>query len=163
VRTLLVMRHAKSDWGDAALSDHDRPLNRRGLRDAPRMGEWIRDHAGVPDRILSSTAVRAFTTAQRVAEAAGFAGTIEARRDLYLVDASRWREIVALAGDDAEVLLTVSHNPGVEEIVETLGGGVQRMPTAAVAWFEVEGDWAELAARTCRLREIWRPKELPAP
>ena len=64
MKTLVVMRHAKSSWKAADLPDHERPLNGRGRRDAPRMGRWIARHAAVPDRIVSSTAIRAQTTAR---------------------------------------------------------------------------------------------------
>ena len=57
-RTLILMRHAKSDWGHAGLADHDRPLNARGTRDAPRMGAWLRGKGHLPDEVLCSTATR---------------------------------------------------------------------------------------------------------
>jgi phosphohistidine phosphatase len=70
MKTLLVLRHAKSSWHDPALDDHDRPLNKRGQQDGPRMGELVREHRLTPDVIISSDAVRARLTAEAVAEAA---------------------------------------------------------------------------------------------
>lgn len=161
MRTLLLMRHAKSDWGGGQ-PDHDRPLNPRGRRDAPRMGEWVREQVGVPDRILSSTAERAISTAQKVALASGFDGGIVERRDLYLASAMQWLGIVMEEAGDAQTLLTVSHNPGVEEIVELLVNRSERMPTAAIACFRVDGEWDGLLEGICRLEAVGRPKELPA-
>ena len=71
MKTLLMLRHAKSSWKDGSLSDHDRPLNERGKRDAPRMGQILKEQALVPELIISSTAKRARKTAAKMAEAAG--------------------------------------------------------------------------------------------
>jgi len=76
MKTLLVLRHAKSSWDDPALGDHERPLNKRGRRDAPRMGELVREYGLIPDVVISSDAVRARRTAEAVAEAARYAGEI---------------------------------------------------------------------------------------
>ena len=70
MKTLLVLRHAKSSWNDPALDDHERPLNKRGRRDAPRMGVLVREYGLIPDLIICSDAVRARVTAEAVAEAA---------------------------------------------------------------------------------------------
>src|SRR5688500_2653227 len=83
MKTLLILRHAKSSWDDASLDDHERPLNARGRRDAPRMGDLLRDELLVPDLIITSDAVRAHTTALAVAEAAGYIGPIVVEPRLY--------------------------------------------------------------------------------
>ncbi len=74
MKTLLVQRHAKSSWKDPGLDDHDRPLNKRGKKDGPRMGRLVREEDLIPDLILSSTAVRAKNTAKEVAEISGYSG-----------------------------------------------------------------------------------------
>jgi len=84
MKTLLVLRHAKSSWDDSALDDHERPLNQRGRRDAPRMGKLMREYGLIPDVVLSSDAVRARLTADAVAEAASFTGEIRLDSHLYL-------------------------------------------------------------------------------
>jgi len=71
MKTLLVLRHAKSSWDDSALDDHERPLNQRGRRDAPRMGKLMREYGLIPDVVISSDAVRARLTAEALAEATG--------------------------------------------------------------------------------------------
>ncbi|MCB1234427.1 MAG: histidine phosphatase family protein, partial [Verrucomicrobiae bacterium] len=85
MKELILIRHAKSDWGDASLDDHERSLNDRGLRDAPRVGEELARRGAKPDVILTSTAVRALTTARAVAGKLDFpAGRIAAMGELYL-------------------------------------------------------------------------------
>ena len=76
MKTLLVLRHAKSSWSDPTVDDHERPLNKRGRRDAPRMGELVRQHGLIPGMVISSDAMRARLTAEAVAEAACYAGEI---------------------------------------------------------------------------------------
>ena len=84
MKTLLVLRHAKSSWNDPALDDHERPLNKRGRRDAPRMGELVREYGLIPDVVISSDAVRARLTAEAVAEAARYPGEILLDPRLYM-------------------------------------------------------------------------------
>ena len=84
MKTQLVLRHAKSSWNDPALDDHERPLNKRGRRDAPRMGELVREYGLIPDVVISSDAVRARLTAEAVAEAARYAGEILLDPHLYM-------------------------------------------------------------------------------
>ena len=80
MKTLLLLRHAKSSWSDPTLPDHDRPLNKRGIHDAPRMGKLLRHEHLMPDLILSSTAVRAKKTAELVAKACKYKGEIALNR-----------------------------------------------------------------------------------
>ena len=83
MKTLLVLRHAKSSWKNATLADYERPLNKRGKRDAPRMGELIKQEGIVPDLIISSSAERALATAEAVARASGYESEIQTTRQLY--------------------------------------------------------------------------------
>ena len=85
MKTILLLRHAKSSWKDAGLSDHARPLNKRGLRDAPRMGRLIAEQRLKPELILSSSAVRAMRTAQAVADAINDATPLVEEDELYLL------------------------------------------------------------------------------
>jgi len=84
MKNLLVLRHAKSSWNDPALDDHERPLNKRGRRDGPRMGELVREYGLIPDLVIASDAVRAQLTAETVADAARYAGEILLDRHLYM-------------------------------------------------------------------------------
>ena len=83
MKTLLILRHAKSSWKDASLADHDRPLNKRGKRDAPRMGRLLQEQDLVPDRIISSTAKRARNTAKAVAKACNCKDKVELTSEFY--------------------------------------------------------------------------------
>lgn len=164
MKTLLALRHAKSSWGDPSLDDHERPLNKRGERAAPRMGRLLLDEGLVPDVILSSTAVRARTTAKMVAEVAEFSGRMSLRDDLYLAPPSRIVAVVAELDDTvAERVMVVAHNPGMAELVAGLTGAPEvSFPTAALAQIELDIEsWSELARPVDgRLVQLWRPKEL---
>ena len=162
MNTLLILRHAKSSWKQPGLADHDRPLNKRGLRDAPRMGQLLREAGLVPDRIVSSTAERARTTAELAAAAAGFSGPVQHSRRLYLATAADILEVLGQAGGDAAKLLVVGHNPGLEELLAALTGGAEALPTAALVQVELDlRSWSKLEERTpARLVNLWRPREL---
>ncbi len=160
MRTLLLMRHAKSSWNDPSMTDHERPLNDRGVHDAPRMGERIADRGPVPDLVLCSTARRAVETADAVLAAIEFEGRLEHFDDLYHASPAAITEVVRESGGEAGCLLVVCHNPGIEEMVERLGGEYERMPTAAVARFAYSGEWSEFDRERFTLLEVDRPKEL---
>lgn len=161
MKTLLVLRHAKSSWNDPGLGDHDRPLNKRGRRDAPRMGELMDAEDIVPDIIISSTAVRARTTAVLLADACGYGGKILLEPDLYHAAPAEYLRTVSESARRTDSAMVVGHNPGIEELVAVLTGAHQRMPTAALACIELAiDDWSEITAATGILAGLWRPKEL---
>jgi len=162
VKTLLILRHAKSDWNDSSLDDHDRPLNARGVRDAPRMGEVLRDESLVPDVIITSDAVRAHTTALAVAEAAGYTRDVVVDARLYLASPGEVFAVLNTVPDaTARVVLIVGHNPGLEGVVEQLTGERHDLPTAALVQLALPIEsWDELDAATgTTLVDMWRPKE----
>lgn len=162
MKTLLLMRHAKSSWAEEGLPDHDRPLNSRGKRDAPRMGKLILDQNLVPDRILSSTAKRARKTAQKVAESCGFTREIERIAELYGASPAEWYKVLASLEEPNDRILGIGHNPGVEEFLERLIGDYEPMPTGAVARVELPIQrWADLNPETQgSLIGFWTPKEV---
>lgn len=162
MKTLLVLRHAKSSWKDPSLTDHDRPLNTRGQRAAPRMGQLLAHRQLVPDVVLSSTARRAHETATLVTEACGFHDEVETRPGLYLAAPSEWLTVLGNVSNHSQCVLVVGHNPGLEELVLLLGGEHQQMPTATLAQLELPVDsWSELEELPRgRIVEIWRPREL---
>jgi phosphohistidine phosphatase len=163
MKTLLVLRHAKSSWNDSTLVDHDRPLNKRGHRDAPRMGELVRDERLTPDVIISSDAIRAQMTAEGVAEAAGYAGEILLDHLLYLASPDDILAVLRTVPEtNARTVMIVGHNPGLEDLVEQLTGEQQDLPTAALAQIVLPIDrWRDLDASTRgTLLGLWRPKEL---
>ena len=162
MKTLLLMRHAKSGWSDPTLSDHQRPLNERGIRDSPRMARFLAECGLVPDAVLSSTATRAATTAASVAETLEIPDVPRFFDRLYHAPPSAIAEVVASESGEAERVLVVCHNPGIEELVEQLGGRHERMSTAAIAHFQVDlDDWSGFEPRSeAELMAVHRPKEL---
>lgn len=160
------MRHAKSSWKDPNLSDHDRPLNKRGKRDAPRMGRLLHDRDLVPDLIVSSTAKRARKTAAKVAEACRYDEHHEVVYvpELYATHPAGYQKVLRDIPSDVQTVLLVGHNPEQEEFVEQITGAHERLPTAAIARIELSVDnWSELSETTKgELLRVWRPKELPS-
>ncbi len=143
--SLALVRHAKSDWGDPALDDHDRPLNARGLRDAPVMARRLAATGCRPDAIVSSTAVRARTTARFFAEVFGLDVTLQER--LYGAPASMLLRAAARSG--VESAIVVAHDPGITALAARLSGdGIAHMPTCAVATFTWDADEWEVATAT---------------
>ena len=163
MKTLLVLRHAKSSWKDPAVTDHDRPLNSRGKRDAPRIGKIIAAEEVRPDIILSSTAKRARRTAEDVSDAVGLSGkavVLDSR--LYLAEPAEIVNVVRNAGSDVRCVLVVGHNPGLEVLVMRLTGHAEPLPTAAVAAVSLPiNSWRSLElSEMGQLQQVWRPRDL---
>ena len=167
-RQLLLMRHAKSAWDTDAPSDYDRPLAKRGRRDAPRMGCWIREQGLRPEPVISSPAKRAKQTAMRVCREMGVGkDTIIWDSRIYSAEVA---DLLAVLGDCpsmAQVVLLVGHNPGLEELLCHLCAGElassdKLLPTAALARLEIRGNWKDLTAGSARLVALMRPRELPS-
>ena len=164
MKTLMILRHAKSDWSDERVTDHDRPLNPRGKRDAPRMGEFLRTLDLRPDLIISSTAKRARKTAAKVAKKCDYPGVIELHGSLYLAPPEEYLSVLNQVDDAHQCVLVVGHNPGLEQLLALLTGCSTELPTAALARIEIDVPrWADLVASTRgRLIAIWLPRELEA-
>lgn len=163
MKTLLMLRHAKSSRDDPSLEDHERPLNKRGRRDGPRMGELMREHRLTPDLIISSDAARARLTAESVAQAAGYAGAIVLDKHLYMAGPADILAVLRTVPETkAETVMIVGHNPGLEELVAQLTGDQEDLPTAALAQITLPIDrWRDLRSSTRgELVGLWRPKEL---
>jgi phosphohistidine phosphatase len=163
LKTLLILRHAKSSWKYAKLSDHDRPLNQRGKSDAPRMGRLLAREELVPDLIISSSAARALATAESVALACGYESDIQHTRDLYHAGPDAYIELLQEVQDDCQRVMVVGHNPDIEELLAELTGEWVRMPTAALAQVALNVDhWFDLTLENVQpLLHVWEPKELP--
>ena len=162
-RTLLIMRHAKSSWADRQQTDHERPLNKRGLRDAPQMGQFLVQHKITIDRLVASTAARAKTTAQIVAAANDNAlvDQLVLNEDFYLAPPRVYLEHLRGIDDSSiQTVMVVGHNPGLENLVYHLSGRHETMPTAAIACFEVTSLWRDLTPVSCQFNDVWRPKEV---
>ncbi len=158
MKTLLLARHAKSDWGMPGLSDHDRPLNGRGRRDAPVLARRLVDDDLALDRIVSSTATRARSTAEEYAAAFGL--TLVEERLLYAASARSILAIAAALPEESTVAMLVGHNPGMSDAVAELTGQFVQMPTCAVAECAVDvGSWAELIEGSGRLLRLHTPRD----
>ncbi|MDK3165869.1 histidine phosphatase family protein [Aeromonas caviae] len=147
-RTLILVRHGKSSWEDASLSDRARPLAARGLRDAPLMGARLA-HLGVkPDLILSSPACRALTTARLLAGELGYSpDRIVIDEGLYESDAGTLLGVVGALSDDLACVLLVGHDPAFTDLAHGFSSGITRMPTCAVARFTFDApSWSALSS-----------------
>ncbi len=162
MKTLLLMRHAKSSRDDPSLPDHDRPLNKRGKADAPRMGRLLREEGLTPDLVVSSPAARALATAEAVAAASRHVGEIRVASDLYPGDSSSYARVLREIPDEIRRALVVGHNPAIERFLGELTGTSEELPTATVAVVELPLDrWSELTTRTrAVLKSVWRPREI---
>ncbi|WP_295838454.1 histidine phosphatase family protein [uncultured Microbacterium sp.] len=151
---LVLARHAKSDWADEGLDDHDRPLNDRGRHDAPAMARTLL-RAGVrPEVLLSSSAVRARETAEAFARA--FDVDVAENADLYLAAPDALLQAARAAGSD-EVMI-VAHDPGMSALVSRLADRDERMVTCAVAVFTWhEGTWDDVDAAPPDEFELFTP------
>lgn len=132
-RSILLMRHAKSSWGDAGLPDHDRPLNQRGQAAAPTMGKLLQKQGLLPDIIYTSTALRARETTEAFVEASDFRGPVVVVPRLYLAEPATYFDLFTEVPDGVRRPMFVAHNPGIADLVEVLSGRFQEMCTAGVA------------------------------
>ena len=162
MKTLLLMRHAKSSLDDPLLTDTERPLNPRGKRDAPRMGKFLRERGIVPDHVVTSGAVRARCTAEMVAAECNLAERVTVIPELYHADVSEWNQTLVAFPSDWNCVLCVGHNPGIEEFIGSLTHQYVRMPTSAIAHITCNvARWDELVpSADITIHEVWRPKEL---
>lgn len=161
MKSLLLLRHAKSSWKDANVADFDRPLNGRGKRASDLVGQFLRKKKLHPDLVLCSTAMRARETVRLVLEAAGLVLEVEYDQRLYLASAERLAEIVLEIEDDKATVMLVGHNPGMEELIPRLTGVTESMSTATLAKIVFEVDsWSGISERPGRLDWLMKPKEL---
>ncbi len=162
MKTLLIMRHAKSSWKNAELSDLERPLNKRGKYDAPMMGELIKDKELRPQVVYASTAKRAQMTAEEVANACKFKGDITYLENLYLAEVETVLDVLRSTPDEIERVLVIGHNPGLEGLLQMLSRRVESLPTAAIAYLALPiSHWADLNSQVeGDLVEMWKPREM---
>lgn len=159
MKTLLLMRHAKSDWDADYGDDHDRPLNERGTRSARLMGRVLADEGLEPAHVISSTALRARTTAELANEAGEWGARLSLERALYDEGPKGVLATVASTPDVARLML-VGHQPTWSMLVAALTGERVEMKTATVAVIDLEVEtWAGLANGTGALRGILQPRD----
>lgn len=162
MKKLLLVRHAKSDWSDPSLPDHDRPLNKRGEHDAPRMAALWAESLPAPGLLVSSTARRARQTAKAFAKAwKKDPHTILLRDDLYLASPRTWLNVVRSLPDEVQFVALFGHNEGISEFVEELlARDWESMPTCAgvLLSFAVE-EWGDISPGLGILERYEYPKK----
>ena len=164
-RTLILLRHAKSDWPDG-VPDHDRPLAKRGRRDAPQVGRWLREHGYLPDTVICSTALRTRQTwdlvAEKLVKTAGTgAPEVTFEQRAYGASAATLLYLVAELPADRRSVLLIGHNPGISELASALTGKVTGFPTAGLAVLELSApDGVGLAPGGARLVTFVRPADM---
>ena len=158
---LLLARHAKSDW-PVGVNDHDRPLLQRGRRDAHALGVWLSAKAGSLDRIVISTATRTRQTWDIASSHLDAELNVEFTDDIYEAD---WRDLLAVArvSDEAQRILLIGHNPGLEDLatrlsVNSLPAMHETFPTSAVARLSFTWEWPQLAEGGAELVEFVVPR-----
>ena len=168
MKTLYLVRHAKSSWADPALSDRERPLNKRGRKAAPRVGRFLLDEGLVPDFVVSSPAERARQTVTLACEQMGIGReTLHWDRRIYGGGTRALIEVLRESPADARRVLIAGHNPGLEILllelcdqrIEAPFDG-KLMPTAAVAHLEIDPPWADLKPRSGKLISLTRARSL---
>ncbi len=162
MKTLYLLRHAKSSWKDIQISDHDRPLNSRGKRDAPRMGKLMKSLSLNPDLILSSTAVRARKTAELVSKASQLECPVELREELYHASVIDYYDILHTLYYDENSLMIIGHNPGMEDFLYSMTAQTDPMKTATLAEIAIPvATWKDFLQETPGiLKNIWYPKDI---
>jgi len=171
----MLLRHAKSDWtGSTKVEDHERPLNGRGRKTAPKIGEYLRAKNYVPRLVLCSTATRAKETLELILSTLKSSPKVNYDRKLYLADWPQLLAAIQKCPDKISPLLVVGHNPGLEQLALALAlkpqsiaekGRAQRLaqkfPTAALAVFDFEvKNWKEVKPGCGRLVDFVRPKDV---
>ena len=160
MKTLFLLRHAKSSWKEDGIADLDRPLNERGRGAAPFIGRLLRERGFAPDLIVSSPARRARKTAKLVQEAGEFDAPLLFDERIYEASPGSLLNVAAETDDGVNSLMLVGHNPGMEGLVRVLTGNSEPMPTAAVAVIDLAIDaWENSAPGRGTLRAIIRPRD----
>jgi phosphohistidine phosphatase len=161
MKTLLIMRHAKSSWKEQEIPDHDRPLKKRGRKDIGNMAKVLKKKGLIPDLILSSTAARAKDTAKLLMDKLGYKGKLELLDNFYMAEPETYIQKISTVGNKIDTLLIVGHNPGLEGLVMTLGDKIASLPTGSIAKIYLFIDkWSELTPETDgEINHIWLPED----
>lgn len=163
MKNLLLMRHAKSSFKEGDLPDFERPLSKRGEKDASKMGKLVKDKELKPDLILSSTAQRASQTAELIADKCKYEGEIVFVQDFYLGEPEAYLTALRdLDDENTDTVLVVGHNPGLESLLQLLTDKVESLPTCAIAHLELPiRTWKALSTDiVAHLKHVWRPRDI---
>jgi len=166
-RTLILLRHGKSDWNTND-DDFNRPLKKRGKNASTLVGQWLNRHKLAPDYVISSPARRALQTAEIACEAMGIRKKdIYRQRHIYLATPEELLHVLADCPVQAKRVMLVGHNPGLEELLYYLVNGHMTipedgkiMPTATFAILRLPEDWDNLNSGAANLEFLIRPREI---
>jgi len=163
VKTLYIIRHAKSSWDASNVDDFERPLNDRGKRDAPRMGKRLKEKEIHPELLLSSPAKRALSTAKKIAKVLNYAkDDIKTERNLYHADEETILSIIQGMKDKHNSVMIFSHNPGLTDFVNSLMTGeidIDNIPTCGVVAFQLDvSSWKDVTWGSGKLLFFDYPK-----
>ena len=170
MKTLLLLRHAKSSWDDPSLVDFDRPLSSRGLKAAPRMGEYLREEGFLPEIVLCSASRRTRQTWDLVKAQLHTDPEVRFQRSLYLADPAQLLMEIHVQMRSADTILMIGHNPGTQTLARRLAGQgdeeqllamSRKFPTAALAVLTCPADdWSAVTRGSCTLERFIRPRDL---
>lgn len=161
MKILYIVRHAKSSWDDPKLADYDRPLNKRGKKDAPLMGKVLKEKGLVPNLLLSSPAKRALSTAKKIAEELGYSKKeILTEEKLYHASKQTILKVVQKQKDKVESMMIVGHNPGLTELASLLAHiNIGNIPTIGIVCIEFATDtWKDANQENSSFRFFDYPK-----
>jgi phosphohistidine phosphatase len=162
-KTLYLVRHAKSSWKHAGLSDSDRPLNKRGKKDAPLMGKLLRQRGEIPQLLISSTAKRALSTAKHFAEELHYPkNKILIYEELYMAGINDFFGVIENTDKSINSIMVFSHNPGITDLVNFLSGSdIENVPTSGTARIDFNaGSWKDIKKTKGELKFLISPKML---
>lgn len=163
MKKILFVRHAKSSWSDMSMQDHDRPLNSRGKRDAPKMAKRCYDMQLPIDLLVSSTAVRAHTTAKMFQQAYNLKNDIQLESILYHGDVSDYEEVITRLNDEINAIAIFGHNPGLTYLANELDSNryIDNVPTSGVVMAEFNSDfWEDFTVAKSIFKDFYYPKQL---
>ena len=169
MRTLHLLRHAKSSWDDATIGDHDRPLAPRGARAARKIAEYLASASVHPALVLCSSARRTVETLEALRPAISETAAVSIEPELYGADASEILELLRAVDPQVREVLVIAHNPGLEDLAIDLAGDEDdemvdalrtKFPTGALATFDVQVAWADLGPGHAHLTHFVTPREL---
>lgn len=162
MRHLYLVRHAKSSWNDSRLPDKERPLNKRGLKNAPEMGLRLAEKNRSVDLLISSPANRALTTASFLASALTYPeASIQINDDLYFNGLSSQLNLIRNTDSSTWNLMLVGHNPDMTSLFNNLCGyQVGNMPTCAIASIQFEGEWSDIISGCGSVVDYDYPKKI---
>lgn len=160
MKTLFLLRHAKSSWSDSNLQDFDRPLNARGTRGAELIGMYIKKQKVSLDLVLSSPAIRARETIEIVLKTAKVQTELRYDQRLYEASPLVLIEVITQIEEEKKCVMLVGHNPGIETLLEMLTGGISHVTTATCARIDLKAKWTKALEAQGSLAWLVKPKDL---